>query len=116
MQHLILKQYQGPSKNILLHYGKTNSFCDDTINAQVDAEPSGRRSADDCDSQEIEIAAGEILQSAIATDTETNGNYPNHACQNWNIIADENQVYIFLQNKQFFHFGFQTTHHLYVVV
>ena len=74
---------------------KTNSCCDDTINAQVDAEPSGCRSADDCDSQEIEIAAGEVLQGAIVTDTEDGGNYPNNACQNWNIIADENQVYIF---------------------
>ena len=42
----------------------------------------------------MQIAAGETLQGVLVTHTENDGNYPNHACQSWNIIADENQVYL----------------------
>ena len=42
----------------------------------------------------VVIVAGEFLQGALVTDTDTGGNYPNNACQNWTIIADENQVYL----------------------
>ena len=44
------------------------------------------------------IAARQVLQGAIVTDTENDGQYPNNACQNWNIITDENQVDIILEN------------------
>ena len=47
-----------------------------------------------CDTQEVHIAAGEVLEDAIVTNTESDGNYPNNACQEWNIIGDENQVYM----------------------
>ena len=51
---------------------------------------------DGCDDtvQEIVVSAGEELGGAIVTETESDGLYPNHACQNWNIIADESQVQI----------------------
>ena len=45
-----------------------------------------------CDIQDVHIAAGEILTDALVTNTESDGNYPNHACQDWMIIGDENQV------------------------
>ena len=49
-----------------------------------------------CDdsAQEVHIPTGETHYGALITDTENDGNYPNHACQNWNIIADENQVHV----------------------
>ena len=47
----------------------------------------------------MQIAAGETLHGALVTVTETDGNYPNHACQSWNIISEENQVYSWFQIK-----------------
>ena len=44
---------------------------------------------DGCDDtvQEIVVSAGEELEGAIVTDTQSDGLYPNHACQNWNITC-----------------------------
>ena len=42
--------------------------------------------------QEIQIATGQVLPGALVTNTESDGDYPNNACQQWKIIADENQV------------------------
>ena len=52
---------------------------------------------------EVKVAAGEMLKGALVSDTENDGNYPNHACQDWDIKAQENQVYVVFQNKQPFH-------------
>ena len=41
---------------------------------------------------EVQLAEDEVQQGALVTNTQSDGNYPNNACQNWNIIADENQV------------------------
>ena len=49
-----------------------------------------------CDPQEVQIAAGQVFPGALVINTESDGNYPNNACQHWNIIADENQVYLLL--------------------
>ena len=56
------------------------------------------------------IAAGEVLEGALVTDTENDGNYPNHACQNWNIVADENQVYLSFRTKIPSILGFDDLH------
>ena len=48
---------------------------------------------DDVMAMELVIAAGEMLEGALVTDTE-DGKYLNKACQNWNIMTDENQVYL----------------------
>ena len=50
---------------------------------------------DSCDEQRTEITAGEVLTGALAINTGNDGNYPNNACQQWNVIADENHVNIF---------------------
>ena len=44
--------------------------------------------------QEVQIAAIDILTDAIVTNTESDGNYPNRVRQEWNIVGDENQVYM----------------------
>ena len=49
---------------------------------------------DDRTAQEIVIASGEVLEGTLVTDTVNDGNYSNNACQNWNIMTDENQVYM----------------------
>ena len=56
---------------------------------------SGNNGGCDDSAQEVHIPTGETHYGALITDTENDGNYPNHACQNWNIIADENQVHVF---------------------
>ena len=50
---------------------------------------------DVCDESvhEVQLAGDEVKQGALVSDTESDGKYPNHACQNWNIITDENRVY-----------------------
>ena len=48
------------------------------------------------------VPAEEVLEGALVTNTE-DGKYPNDACQNWNIMADENQVYVVIHNKFPFH-------------
>ena len=50
-------------------------FCDETV-------------------QEVMVPGGGFLQGAIATHRGSDGNYPNNACQYWNVITDENQVYL----------------------
>ena len=49
---------------------------------------------EDCDdpARDLVIAAGEFVQGALVTNSATDGKYPNNACQNWNIMTDENQV------------------------
>ena len=53
-----------------------------------------------CDVQEVHIATEEVLEGTIVTNTESDGNYPNYACQQWNIIGDENQVCVLCQSLQ----------------
>ena len=52
---------------------------------------------------EVKVGAGEVLEGALVSDTENDGNYPNHACQDWDIKAEEIQVYAVFQNQQPFH-------------
>ena len=47
-----------------------------------------------CDAEEVVIATGEEQQSALVTHTDSDGYYPNHACQEWSINTDDNQVYV----------------------
>ena len=47
--------------------------------------------------QGLNIAPGEVLQAALVTDTDDDGNYPNNACQNWYIVANEDQVHVMLK-------------------
>ena len=47
-----------------------------------------------CDEQEVQLSTGEVQHGALASETVNFGFYPNYACQNWNIITDENEVYI----------------------
>ena len=42
--------------------------------------------------QKVRIAAGELLKEALVSENYPN-NYPNNACQRWEIMADENQVH-----------------------
>ena len=46
------------------------------------------------DEQEVQLSAGEVQKGARASETIYLGNYPNDASQNWNIITDENEIYI----------------------
>ena len=63
----------------------------------TDGNPNYSGNNDVCDEQELQLAAGDEQQGALVTETESDGNYPNHACQNWNIFADESQVYLLFQ-------------------
>ena len=46
-----------------------------------------------CDSvQEVVVAAKEVLEDAIVTDTASDGLYPDRAVQSWRINTEENQV------------------------
>ena len=49
--------------------------------------------------QEVQLATGDEQQGALITDTESDGNYPDNACQTWNIITDESQVHLLFQRK-----------------
>ena len=62
---------------------------------------SGNNGGCDESAQEVQIPAGETNQGALVTNSENDGNYPNNACQNWNIITDENQVLVLFQQKFF---------------
>ena len=78
------------------------------IRSALCSDPLNTEEYDDCDditSEELAIAAGDFLEGALVTDTE-DGKYPNPACQNWNIMTDENQVYVFSQKKSPFHTGY----------
>ena len=79
----------------MLHYGN-KIYPTKVSNPQVEERSED---CDDRNAQEVVIVAGEVLEGALATDTEYDGNYPNHACQNWNIVADENQVYLSFKTK-----------------
>ena len=49
--------------------------------------------AEACNEQDIEIAAGEVLKGAIASERRgRRGKYPNNACQIWNIRAEETKL------------------------
>ena len=73
------KRYSGFSLDI------RSTLCSDLENPHED---------EDCDgtSQDLVIAAGEFLHCALVTNSDNNGRYLNNACQNWNIMTDENQV------------------------
>ena len=49
----------------------------------------------------MRVAAGDILEGAIVTDTESDGNYPNNACQEWKIITVDNEVLSFKANNPY---------------
>ena len=38
-----------------------------------------------CDEHEVQLSAGEVQHGVLASETVNLGNYPNDACQNWNI-------------------------------
>ena len=79
------------------------------IRSALCSDPLNTEEYDDCDditSEELVIAAGDFLEGALVTDTEDDSSYPNHACQNWNIMTDEYQVYVFSQKKSPFHTGY----------
>ena len=59
---------------------------------------------------EVKVGAGGVLEGALVSDTESDGKYPNHACQDWNIMAEENQVQVVFQNNQLFHVVLQYKH------
>ena len=61
---------------------------------------------DSCDEQRTEITAGEVLTGALVIHTGNDGNYPNNACQQWNVITDENQVNIFFSKGTTLFFSF----------
>ena len=46
----------------------------------------------------MRVAAGELLEGAIFTHRESDGNYSNNACQEWKIITDENLVCFKINN------------------
>ena len=50
---------------------------------------------EDCDdpAHDPVIATGEVLQGDLVTNSDNLGKYQTDACQNWNIMTDENQVY-----------------------
>ena len=68
-------------------YSNTTSYPEYT-----DGNYSGNNGGCDDSAQEVVLVARQVLQAALITDTESDGHYPNHACQNWNISTDENQV------------------------
>ena len=45
-----------------------------------------------CDIQEVNVGEEEELKDAIATATESDGKYPNNACQEGNMITSPSQV------------------------
>ena len=42
--------------------------------------------------EEVNISPEEVLQGAVVSHTESNGLYPNNACQTWIINAEKRQV------------------------
>ena len=62
------------------------------VNTDYDVCTSGMNHCCDESAQEIQIATGQVLPGAIVTNTQNDGNYPNNACQQWNVIAGENEV------------------------
>ena len=68
-------------------YSSTTSYPEYT---EGNGNYSGNNGGCDDSAEEVVITARQVLQGAIVTDTENDGQYPNNACENWNIIADEN--------------------------
>ena len=62
------------------------------VNTDHDVYTSGMPDGCDESVQEVEITTGQVLPGAIVTNTDNDGNYPNNACQQWNVIASENEV------------------------
>ena len=75
-----------------------------SANTDYDVYTSRMEMNHGCDesAQEIQIATGQVLPGALVTNTQTDGNYPNNACQQWNVIADENEVDVAYQRKKHF--------------
>ena len=67
-----------------------SALCSELVYPEEDENSS--KDCDDITAQELVIVAGEVLRGVLVTDTEYDGHYSNYACQNWNIMADENQV------------------------
>ena len=42
--------------------------------------------------QDVMVSTGEVLEDAITTETDSNGNYIKYTYERWNILTDENQV------------------------
>ena len=80
-----------------------STLCSEIVTPDEEEEENSSENCEDRPAQELVIGAGEVLQGALVTDTGNDFNYPNNACQKWNIMADENQVYLVFQNKGFFH-------------
>ena len=77
-----------------------STLCSNLESSEEDEEDED--TSEDCGdstAQEVLIVAGEVFEGALVTDTE-DGKYPNNTCQNWNIMADENQVYVMFKGKQ----------------
>ena len=51
-----------------------------------------------CDEEKVKLSPGEVQHGALVSDTAIDGKYKNNVCQNWNIITDENEVYILTSN------------------
>ena len=81
----------------------TSASSTELVNSEEDEEEDEESSGmpDDCDdtAQEIVVTAGDILEGAIVTETESDGNYPNNVCQEWNIITVDNEVLSFKANN-----------------
>ena len=75
-------------------YSSTTSYPEYT---EGNENYSGNNGGCDESTQEVQLAARQVRQGAIVTDTESDGLYPNNACQNWNIIGEENQVHIMFE-------------------
>ena len=80
-----------------------STLCSNLESSEEDEEDEeDEDTIEDCNdsiAQELVIPAAEVLEGALVTDTENDGKYPNHACQNWNIMTDENQVYFVFQQE-----------------
>ena len=73
-----------------------------TLCSNLESSEEDEDNIEDCNdsiAEELVIPAAEVLEGALVTDTE-DGKYPNNTCQNWNIMADENQVYVMFKGKQ----------------
>ena len=75
-----------------------STLCSDLESSEEDEEDE-ETSVDCADrtAQELFIPAEVLLEGALISDTENDGKYPNYACQNWNILTQENQVYFVFQ-------------------
>ena len=74
------------------------------LNQMLQVKVNPRGSDEGCDDpvQEVRVAAGQVLEGAIVSDTESDGLYPNNACQEWKIITDVNLVCFKVNNPLLF--------------